>query len=276
MSEQICILVLGMDPLASATARLLFLAGHAVAIYGRGAPKVLRRRMSFADAWSKGEATLDGVLARRARSDIEFVIGLRHKSFIPILTPPFAGATERWSWDGIVDGRDKSERAADPFRADARVRLGVGAGFNAGVDCDLAIATEGPDPGAVIRKGATPEKTLSPGDRGLEERIVSPVAGVFVTDREIGERTKEGGVLGYVEGRMVREAILAPFAGLILGLLPSGAAVAANDAVAELSLRLAAPFSGVSGAAQELARAVHFALEMELNGWEPAVLPGFA
>ena len=52
--------------------------------------------------------------------------------------------------------------------------------------------------------------------------------------------------------------------------------VAADDAVAELGLRLAEPFSGVSGADQELARAVHFALEMELNGWEPAVLPGFA
>jgi len=277
MSEQqSCILVLGADPLASAAARLLFLAGYGVAMVGRGASKVLRRHMSFADAWSKGEATLDGVTARRVRSDVEFVIGLRRKVFIPVLAPPFAGASERWSWDAIVDGRNESERADDPFQADARVRLGLGAGFNAGADCDLVIATDGPDPGAVIRKGAVPGKILSPGDRGLEERIVTPVAGVFVSDREIGERTREGDVLGYVEGSMVREAILAPFAGLILGLLPPGAAVAANDAVAELSLRLGAPFSGVSGADQELARAVHFALEMELNGWEPAVLPGFA
>jgi xanthine dehydrogenase accessory factor len=272
MSEQICILVLGVDPLASATARLLFLAGHAVVMYGRGAPKVLRRRMSFADAWSKGEAMLDGVLARRARSDIEFMIGLRHKSFIPILTPPFAGATERWSWDGIIDGRDKSERAADPFRADARVRLGLGAGFNAGVDCDLAIATDGLDPGAVVRKGAAPGKTLSPGDRGLEERIATPIAGVFATEREIGELIGKGDVLGYVAGG----AIGAPFAGRILGLLPSGADVAAHDPVAEFTLRLAAPFSGVAKHDQELARAIHFALEMELNGWEPAVLPGLA
>jgi len=277
MSEQqSCILVLGADPLASAAARLLFLAGYGVAMQGRGAPKVLRRQMSFADAWSKGEATLDGVTARRVRSDIEFVIGLRRKAFIPVLAPPFAGASERWSWDAIVDGRTESERADDNFRADAPVRIGLGAGFIAGADCDLVIATEGPDPGAVIRKGAVPGKILSPGDRGLEERIVTPVAGVFVTNREIGERTREGGVLGYVEGSMVREEIAAPFAGLILGLLPPGAAVSAYDAVAELSLRFATPYSGVSGADQLLARAVHFALEMELNGWEPAVLPGLA
>jgi xanthine dehydrogenase accessory factor len=272
MSEESCILILGADPLASATARLLFLAGYAVTMYGRGAPKTLRRRMSFADAWSNGEATLDGVTARRARSDIEFVIGLRHRSFIPILTPPFAGATERWSWDGIIDGRNESERAEDAFQADARVRIGLGAGFNAGVDCDLAIATGGPDPGAVIRKGGAPGRTLSPGDRGLEEQVATPVAGVFMTDREIGQRTGKGDVLGGVEGK----TILSPCDGLILGLLPSGTGVAAKDAVAEVTLRLSASFSGVSSADQEIARAAHFALEMELNGWEPAVLPGLA
>ena len=196
MSEQSCILVLGADPLASATARLLFLAGYAVAMYGRGAQKFCGGSMSFADAWSKGEATLDGVTARRVRSDVEFVIGLRRKSFIPVLAPPFAGATERWSWDGIIDARNESERAEDVFQADARVRLGLGAGFIAGVNCDLAIATDGPDPGAVIRKGVVPGKTLSPGDRGLEERVVTPIAGVFVTDREIGERIGEGGCFG--------------------------------------------------------------------------------
>lgn len=273
MSEQSSMLVLGADPLASATARLLFLAGYAVAMYGRGAPKVLRRRMAFADAWSKGGATLDGVTARRIRSDVEFVVGLRHKSFIPVLMPPFARATERWSWDGIIDGRNESERAADnSFQADARVRLGLGAGFVAGVNCDVAIATDGPDPGAVIRKGAVPGKILSPGDRGLEELIATPVAGLFATDREIGELIGEGDVLGYVEG----EAIVSPIAGLVLGLLPRGAAVVANDTVAEVTLRRSARFSGVSNADQELARAVHFALEMELNGWEPAVMPGLA
>ena len=76
-------LVLGAGPLASASARLLFLAGYGVAMYGRGAPKVLRRQMSFADAWSKGEATLDGVTARRVRSDVEFVIGLIANSSFP-------------------------------------------------------------------------------------------------------------------------------------------------------------------------------------------------
>lgn len=274
MSEQSCILVLGAGPLASATARLLFLAGYAVAMYGRGASKILRRRLSFADAWSIGEATLDGVPARRVRSDVEFVIGLRRKSYIPVLAPPFAGATERWSWDEIIDGRSESERADDPFEADARVRLGLGAGFVAGENCDLAIAIDGPDPGAVIRKGAVPSKILSPGDRGLEELVATPVAGVFATDREIGDKVGEGDVLGFVMDRPIHEAIRAPFAGLVLGLLPSGAAVSADDAVAEITLRLSATCRGVSSADQEIARAVHFALEMELNGWEPAVLPG--
>jgi hypothetical protein len=50
MSEQTCILVLGLGLYASATARMLFLAGYSVAIQQASDPKVLRRKMSFADA----------------------------------------------------------------------------------------------------------------------------------------------------------------------------------------------------------------------------------
>ena len=107
MTDQACMLVVGLDPLASAMARLLFLAGYAVALSHDSAPKVLRRRMSFADAWQESKATLDGVEARLVRSDAEFLTGLRRKSFIPLLTAPPAGAVERWPWDVIVDVRAK-------------------------------------------------------------------------------------------------------------------------------------------------------------------------
>ncbi len=50
MSEQTCILVLGLGLYASATARMLFLAGYSVAIQQASDPTVLRRKMSFADA----------------------------------------------------------------------------------------------------------------------------------------------------------------------------------------------------------------------------------
>jgi xanthine dehydrogenase accessory factor len=271
MNEKICILVLGADTKASAAARLLFLAGHSVVLYGSEAGKVLRRPMSFADAWSRGAAMLDAVEARRMRGEAEFVAGLRRRHFIPVLTRSLAFATGRRPWDAIVDGRSESERANDSLAAEARLRVGLGAGFMAGEDCDLAIATEGPDPGAVIRSGRFLPAAESPGDRTIVQRgrLAAPLAGSFSAELSIGDGVGQGEIIGSVAG----EAIRSPFAGRILGLLPRRAPVAAGEPLAEITPRLVGPFSGVSRGDQALARAIHFAIEMEFNGWAPVSPP---
>jgi xanthine dehydrogenase accessory factor len=270
MSDQTCILVFGVGPLASATARLLLLAGFAVALHQREAPKVLRRKMSFADAWSRGRAMLDGVEARLVRGDAEFLAGLRQKSFIPLLRQPFAGAAERWPWDAIVDARREDGGLFEKIDYDASLRIGLGAGCVAGEDCDLAIAIDGPDPGAIIRKGAIRQLESEAQDRSLRARgrIVAPLAGLFTTELEIGALVAKGAVLGGVEDQL----ILSPFAGRLLGLRESGAAVAAGEPIAEVGVNLSEPFAGVARSDQALARAILLAVQMELNGWTPVTL----
>jgi xanthine dehydrogenase accessory factor len=271
MSEQICILVLGADTIPSAAARLLFLAGHSVVLYASEAGKVLRRSMSYADAWSRGAATLDGVEARRVRGDAEFVAGLRRRQFIPVLTRALTSETGRWPWDVIVDGRSERERAQDALKVEGRLRVGLGCGFAAGEDCDLAIATEGPDPGAVIRSGQFSHLADSPGDRTISQRgrLLAPRTGFFAPELTIGDGVGQGEIIGVVAG----EAIRSPFAGRVLGLLPRRAPVNAGEPVAEVTPWFAGPFSGVAKSDQALARAVHFAVEMELNGWAPVSPP---
>jgi len=60
MSEHSSILVLGLGPLASAAARLLFLAGYAVALRQIADPKVLRRKASAILVESTGEKSSVG------------------------------------------------------------------------------------------------------------------------------------------------------------------------------------------------------------------------
>jgi xanthine dehydrogenase accessory factor len=271
MSEQICILVLGADAIPSAAARLLFIAGHSVVLYGSEAGKVLRRSMSYADAWSRGAATLDGVEARRVRGDAELVAGLRRRNFIPVLSRALVSGTGRWPWDVIVDARSQGERAQDAVAAEARLRVGLGVGFEAGEDCDLAIATESPDPGAVIRVGRFSPVAETPGDRTIAQRgrLVAPRDGFFAPELAIGDGVGQGETIGSVAGEPIRS----PFAGRILGLLSRRAPVIAGEPVAEVTPRLAGPFTGVARSDQALARAVHFAIEMELNGWAPVSPP---
>jgi xanthine dehydrogenase accessory factor len=271
MSEQTCILVLGMGPLASTAARLLLLAGYAVAIYQAEDPKILRRKMSFADSWAGGRACLDGVEARMVRREREFLAGLRQKSFIPVLARPVVGAVERWPWDVIVDGRGESASAGGMNSFHAPFRVGLGPGPVAGEDCDVVIATEGPDPGAVIRPGSAPRVEAS-GEIGFHTAGLAeaPHPGRFRAEREIGEMVSRGDLLGHLG----ETPIVAPRAGRLVGLRRPGAAVAEGEALAEVALDPLTPFSGVGRGEQAIARAVLLAVQMELNGWAPVELKG--
>ncbi|WP_374547816.1 hypothetical protein [Rhodoblastus sp.] len=271
MSEQTCILVLGMGPLASAAARLLFLAGYSVALHQAEDPKILRRKMSFADAWAGGVACLDGVEARCARREREFLAGLRQKGFIPVLTRPIAGAVERWPWDVIVDGGRESGARGEEDLFEAPFRIGLGAGPRAGEDCDLVVATDGLDPGAVIRAGGAP--AFRPrAEWGFHQAGLAhaPHAGRFRAEREIGVLVARGDILGHIGDT----PIVAPRAGRLIGLRRPGAAVAEGETLADVALDSLTPFSGVDRTEQAIARAVLLAVQMELNGWEQVELKG--
>jgi xanthine dehydrogenase accessory factor len=268
MSEHSSILVLGLGPLASAAARLLFLAGYAVALRQIADPKVLRRKMSFADSWGGVGACLDGVEARVARRDRDFLAGLRQKSFIPVLTRPLVGDVERWPWDVVVDGRGECG-AGEREAVEAPFRIGLGRGPVAGEDCDMVIATDGPDPGAVVRSGGAPRPTTL-GEWGYHEagRVAAPAPGRFRAEAEIGQAVARGGVLGHVG----ETAILAPRAGRLVGLRRAGAAVGQGEPLAEVALDPLTRFAGVGKSEQAVARAVLLAVQMELNGWEAVEL----
>src|SRR3954462_11375711 len=62
MTERI--LVLGSGEVGSAVAHRLFLHGARVVLSDAQAPPHPRRGMAFVDAWFKGAATLDGIMAR--------------------------------------------------------------------------------------------------------------------------------------------------------------------------------------------------------------------
>lgn len=264
MDELISILVLGLGPIASAVARLLLLAGHAVALQRRAPPKILRRKMSFADAWSQGVATLDGVDARLVRNDRSFLAALRQKNFIPLLTED---ATGRWPWDVVIDATGETGGAEAAADFNARLRICLGGGRTAGEDCDLAIAIEGPDPGALIREGRAPAPEKTPGDARISARslVAAPLSGLFRPAREIGDLVAKDELLGLIDRTPIRSRL----AGRIVGLSRE-CAFASGEPVAEVTIRRDAPFSGVGKDDQALARAVLLAIQMEWSDWAEA------
>ena len=186
----------------------------------RGAPEpILRRKMAFADAWWDGSATLGGVEARRVARDSELVSGLGGGMFIPLLGHPLE-AVGRWPWDVVVDAREQPDRD----RAPGELVIVLGPGAIAGADCDLVIEVGGLDPGAVVRAGAA-----CGGPRVFsrhELAVRAPADGVFRSEKAIGERVREGEMIGLVGTALV----LAPCDGRLRGLIrpPPGPCGPAN------------------------------------------------
>ena len=142
---------------------------------------------AFSDAWFDGAATLDGLEARRADLSSEFLLGLRARQFIPVLTQRFADVSERWPWEVIVAVAPDDNSPLDQVRDHADLTIGVGGAFAAGEDCDVVIATAGPDPGCIFHEGAAPASGRAT-DAAFDDAcpLFAPASGVFQTTQTIG------------------------------------------------------------------------------------------
>ncbi|HTV34756.1 MAG TPA: hypothetical protein VME69_16965 [Methylocella sp.] len=273
MTEPTSILVVGVDETASAVARMLLLSGYSVAIHQAVPPRVLRRKMAFGDAWYDGSAILDSVPARRADQTADFLIGLRSRSFIPVLTQPFTEVVDRWPFDVIVDARIDAEARHERVKNHAELTIILGPGAIAGTDCDLVIEISGPNIGGIIESGSarTPSSHESEKNQEASHFVHAPESGVFTTGKIIGEMIRMGEVLGRIGAKLV----LAPADGRIKGLERSKQAVLTGVIVAETATDPKAQVNGCSNANQSIARGVVYAVEMTFADWTPVSLKKF-
>jgi xanthine dehydrogenase accessory factor len=93
---------------------------------------------------------------------------------------------------------------------DAPIVVALGPGFVAGRDAHAVVDTmRGPTLGRVLTRGAALPDTGIPAERhgfGRERILRSPVDGVFVPARQIGDRVLKGEVVGTVCGPVDRPA----------------------------------------------------------------------
>ncbi|MGO9673337.1 MAG: hypothetical protein ACLPSF_04075 [Methylocella sp.] len=271
MSDETSILVLGMDELASAVARKLHLAGHAVAIHQPTPPQTIRRRMAFTDAWTDGNCVFEGVEAHRADKSKDFLAALRSGAFIPVLRHPFEDVTTRWPWDVIVDARTGKADTPEKLGHRADFSIGLGRLYCAGEDCDVVIDIGARDPGAVLRHGSILREEREEDKRFADGRmLLAPRHGVFHAARRLCEPVTKGEIVGSVGST----ELAAPVSGRVRGLARDGVAVARGAEVAEIALPKA-EFVGMTRRDKLIARSVAFVIEMERAGYAPITLESF-
>ena len=238
MEKMIPVTVLrGGGDLATGVAIRLKRAGLKVVITELAQPLVVRRLVAFASAVYEGDINVEGVTARLV-SDAGEAFRVLQADEIPVLVDPGCEVrfAEEFDVRAIVDAR-MTKRPQDLEREAADLVIGLGPGFVAGENCHAVIETNrGHYLGRVIWDGAPQPNTGTPGTVAghKSERVLrSPGDGILRIAKEIGSRVVRDDVIAEVDG----QPILAPFDGILRGLLHDGLRVHAGMKVGDVDPR---------------------------------------
>lgn len=230
------VLLRGGGDLASGVAAVLHRNGWKVVISELPEPMVVRRKVAFAEAVWEAQHRVEKIESVLSRNDDEIESALKAGK-ISVVVDPNATIAERFDFRAVVDARMLKRFQANTIRQDIPL-IGLGPGFIAGENCLAVIETNrGDNLGKIIWEGTAEQDTGIPGiveERGLERVLYSSCQGIIKTFVEIGELVKQGQVLAEVGG----EEILAPFDGLVRGMLRDGLNIKAHTKVGDVDPRL--------------------------------------
>jgi len=229
------VLLKGAGDLGTGVAWRLHRVGFPVVIAELAQPLVVRRTVSFASAIYEREITVEDITARRVES-VDRVERLLKDGIIPVLVDPETRAREILKplilIDAIMAKRNTGTRIADaPFV------LALGPGFTPNVDCHAVIETQrGHNLGRVWWNRAAEPNSSVPGEIGGKsaERILrAPCDGEVKSKMEIGDSVALGDVIALVNDTEV----IAPFDGMLRGLVHDGLVVQAGMKIGDIDPR---------------------------------------
>ena len=217
------LLLRGGGDLATGVALRLYRAGIRVLVAELDRPLAVRRSVSFAEAIFEGQHTVEGVRARRVKPE-QILASLNAKE-IPVLVDPDAAILESddqpFSFVAVVDGRLIKQPPA-PLPAPVPLHIGLGPGFEAGVNCDGVIETRRSHTlGRVYWSGSTQADSGQPeGDRRRVLR--ASIDGILAARVTIGEHVEEGQVIASIQAAEQTNNIQSPLTGVLRGLIHDG------------------------------------------------------
>ena len=235
MADLLCIIRGGGD-LATGVAWRLTRAGLPVVVTELPTPLTVRRTVALSSAVTEGQVEIEGMLGRLAatadeaaalaRSGAGNVVGVVVSPQLPDLDA-----------DVVIDAR-LAKRNLDTSIDDAPLVIGLGPGFTAGLDCDAVVETmRGRHLGRALWIGSAEPDTGTPGivgGRGAERVVRAPCDGVVRWVRAIGDLVDDHELLGAVGD----VPVLAPFSGVIRGLILDGSDAGAGLKIGDVDPRL--------------------------------------
>ena len=183
----------------------------------------VRRGVTFCEAVYEGEKTVEGVTCKLFNT-VDKITDAWQKGLIPLVVDPENKTKDVLKPDVEIDAIIAKKNLGTRM-TDAPLVIGLGPGFSAGKDVHVIIETNrGHNLGRIIVRGEAEPDTGIPGAIGgfARERVWhAPAAGLFTTEKKIGDRVAAGDIIALVDTPPVKTEI----GGMVRGLLRTGTRV---------------------------------------------------
>jgi xanthine dehydrogenase accessory factor len=227
--SELIVVIRGGGEVGSAIANMLARCHFRVCITEIATPLSLRRGVCYSEAVYETEKNIDGIKAERTLASLETIYKVWRNDKIPVVVDSELTVKPLIKPDVLINalmlGRQTSTKMAD-----ASLVIGIGPGFVVGTDVHLVIDTNpGENLGKVIIEGEV-ENTEKEMDLLASHILKAEDAGVFTTERNIGDIVLSGDIIG----KLNDVSLPSPAGGVIRGILRNETRVLNNTELVEI------------------------------------------
>lgn len=233
--DRALVVVRGGGDLASGAIYRLHRVGFPVLVTELESPLFARRTVSYGEAVYSGSIAIEGVTARLA-ADVDEARQVLAAGQVAVVVDPDGESFAQWQPVVMVDARMAKVNLGTTMN-DVPYVVALGPGFIAGADCHAVIETNrGHNLGRVIYDGSTEPDTGAPGkiEGHSHTRVLrAPAAGHVRAHAAIGDTLEVGRLIAEIEA----QPIIAPFAGVLRGLIHERVSVQPGMKIGDLDPR---------------------------------------
>ncbi|CCG57513.1 putative synthase [Brachyspira pilosicoli WesB] len=236
------VIVRGAGDLATGVVYSLYKAHFKVIILETQHPSAIRRKVALSEAVYDGKTKVEDIEAVLVKNYEEALNIIANKDYkeIPILIDPNCEILNHIKPTFLIDAII-AKKNIGTNKSMAKYTIALGPGFTAGKDCDIVIETmRGHNLGRMYLEGEAIPNTGIPGNIGGKEaeRVIHASSdGIIENIKNIGDFVREKEVIAYINNDNKKIEVIAPFEGLLRGIIRDGFKVRNGLKIADIDPR---------------------------------------
>lgn len=236
------VIVRGAGDLATGVVYSLYKAHFKVIILETQHSSAIRRKVALSEAVYDGKTKVEDIEAVLVKNYEEALNIIANKDYkeIPILIDPNCEILNHIKPTFLIDAII-AKKNLGTNKSMAKYTIALGPGFTAGKDCDIVIETmRGHNLGRMYLEGEAIPNTGIPGNIGGKEaeRVIHASSdGIIENIKNIGDFVREKEVIAYINNDNKKIEVIAPFEGLLRGIIRDGFKVRNGLKIADIDPR---------------------------------------